>query len=309
MDNQASGGATVAERPMQTSTDANTSGTPSQSPTQDTTPASGEARDSGGSQSDTSGGAGTTGAPVDEAQHWEWLRTRDPREVVRQHRQLASYVGTETDRRARELEPVLRQRWETETDFARMRDELRDLRDGPNADPEAYVAKERELEGKINEFNAREAKAQAEQAQQWGNFDNLLHQVYGALPEGVRAKLAGRTWDLGHPALSRQAYLNDMLNELTEHASTDGATKKFEKELPRRLREMEEGLRKQANGETNGGGPGLDNGAGTPSPRGVVSQDDWDRAKGRGKVEFRAWRQANKEGIQQGLARKLIYRE
>lgn len=305
MEQPATGGATVAERPTQTSTDAANSGTPSQSPTQDTTPASPA---DGASEASTSG-AGTTAAQVDEAQHWEWLRTRDPRELVRQHRQLASYVGTETDRRSRELEPVLRQRWETETDFARMRDELRSLRDGPDADPEAYIAKERELEGKIHEFNAREAKAQAEQAQQWSTFDNLLHQVFGAMPEGVRAKLAGRTWDLGHPALSRQAYLNDMLSELTEHASTDGANKKFEKEMPRRLREMEEGLRKQALAETNGGGPGLDNGAGTPAPRGVMTQADWDRAKGRGRVEFRAWRQANKEGIQQGVATKAIFRD
>lgn len=302
MDPQATGGATVAERPTQTSTDTPSGGTPSQPSTQSATPAASTDSASGGS-------AGTTAAPSDDTQHWDWLRSRDPRELVRQYRQLAGYVGSEAERRARELEPTMRQRWETETDFTRMREELQQLRDGPNADPEAYVQKERELEQKIGEFNAQQTRAQAEQAQQWSSIDNMLHQVFGALPDSVRAKLAGRTWDLGDPRLSRSAYLQDMMAELHEFASTDGATKKFERELPRRLREMEEGLRKQGLAEANGSVPGLDNGAGAPPPNGAATQDEWDSAKRRGRAEFRAWRQTNKDRIQAGVGRNLIFRE
>jgi hypothetical protein len=297
---EAQGATTVAERPPQASTDGTSTGTrstpsnatpaPPTESTQDTsTPAA--PRD-----------AGTTAADQDAA-HWEWLASRDPRELVQRHRQLAGYVGSESDRRARELEPTLRQQWEAESDLTKLRAELVDLRDGPNRDPDAYIEKERELEGKLHAFNQAQEKAQQEQTAQYRTLDGILKSVWEALPTPVRTSLSGRTWDAGHPGLSRQAYLADMLGELQKHASTTGAQELFDKELPRRLRDAEEGLRKDMAAEGNRDAPRLDTGAGAPPPNGAaVSQSEWNRAKSQGRPEFRAWRAANKDRINRGLS-------
>ncbi len=215
------------------------------------------------------------GAPTQPEDIWQKLADLDPDELLRRHPRLAGKVGEIADR--------LYRRRLMEEERRRQEEEKRRLRE---EDPFKYV----EMEKQQEEEQQRLARLVAE-------IDtNVLYRLFAEAPEPVQKALAGKSYAHLSPYEARVAYLRDLFTAWQEHALTE----RLSQEKQRLARELREALRKEVLSEVNGREPPPDVGGGN-TVSGLITQEEWERHR-----HDPAWRRANRQRINESLARGLI---
>lgn len=240
-------------------------------------------------------------AEISDEVLWERVAKLDPREIAKRHRLVANYIGNEADRLEKMRAAQRHQEWQSQQAQRAEAEELRRLRD---EDPVEYVEREKQYESRLREVQTREQQLVQAQRNVWGVIDLTLRDFHTELPAAVQDMMLGKTFDEGDAAQSRKAYLREVTRLLREHAKKDGIDAEVEREVARRSKEIEQGLKTAMAAERGEGEPGVDLGAGAKAPEGPMTQSEYD-ARARDNPTYR---RANRARFAAGVEAGLITR-
>jgi hypothetical protein len=236
----------------------------------------------------------------------------DPREIQRLNRKFANLVGNEADRLAeRRLEArkdALRAEWEADWRNRQAAAELRQLRD---TNPELYVQREKELEEAL--FRQREdndrirRQVDSEVSSLREASDRNLIEWANSLPEPVQQKLRDMGQiDEGDWAASRRKFMQiatDLHREhLRESIVKEDLPKELERELAKRSKAIEDGVKAAQAAESNSREPAPDTSGGAAAV-GPMTQDEFNRIR-----HDPMLRRQHKDRIAAGVQARLITR-
>lgn len=230
----------------------------------------------------------TTGADPEE-EFWRRVSATDAREIQKRNRSVANLVGNMADRLANERlearKALLQKEWETDYQTKLEAQQLRELRD---TNPELYVQREKELEQRLEEQRTeaeRVASRVEEQANQMRDqTDSAIRTWAQSLPDPVQEKLRQLgTIDEGNWADSRRVFM-EKATELHKEYLRESVLKdelpkvlksEVDKELAKRSRDIETGIKQAAAAEANASEPAVDTGGGGNPGVGPMTQEEF----------------------------------